>query len=90
MATKMKAISRRRFLQVAGATMLAAAVSIPSISGAKAKNGVKRVRVRPISSNNLRPGEVIFYDNARFATEADAMRAVASRRMTAEIYVEND
>ena len=83
---KVKGISRRRFLQGAGAVMVAAA-AIPCLGGAKAKNGEKRVRIRPVSTANLRPGEITFYRRARFATAADAMRAVASRRMNAVIYV---
>ena len=85
----MNGISRRRFLQVAGAAIVAA-VAIPSVNGAKARNGQGLLRVRPISSDSLRPGEIVFYSNARFATAADAMRATASRRLTAEIYVESD
>jgi hypothetical protein len=37
---------------------------------------------------NPSPAEGTFYQRTRFATAADAMRAVASRRMTAEIYAE--
>ena len=85
----MNGISRRRFLQVAGAAIVAA-VAIPSVNGAKARNGQGLLRVRPISSDSLRPGEIVFYSNARFATAADAMRATASRRLTAEIYVDNN
>jgi len=89
MMNKMKAMSRRHFLQVAGATMLLAAVAVPALGGGKSSHGVKRVRIRPLSSQvNVRPGETSFYRRARFATAADAMRAVASRGMTAEIYVE--
>ena len=85
----MNEISRRRFLQVAGAAIVAA-VAIPSVNGAKARNGQGLLRVRPISSDSLRPAEIVFYSNARFATAADAMRATASRRLTAEIYVDNN
>lgn len=63
-------------------------MALPALGGTKAKNGQKRVRVRPVDSASLRPGEISFYRRARFATAADAMRAVASRRMNAEIYVE--
>jgi hypothetical protein len=50
---------------------------------------VKRVRIRPLSSQgDLRPGEIAFYRRAKFATAADAMRAVASRGMAAKIYLE--
>ncbi len=84
---KMKAISRRKFMQMAGA-MFVAVAACPVWSGAKAKNGEKRVRIRPVSFANLRPGEISLYRRARFATAADAMRAVASRRMTAHIYTE--
>lgn len=80
-------ISRRQFLQGAGA-MIVAAAAIPSLGGAGNHNGQKRVRIRPTTGANLRPGEISFYRRARFATAADAMRAVASRRMKAEIYLE--
>ena len=84
---RMKAISRRRFLQVAGATMLVAA--LPAIGGRRNGQGPKRVRVRPLASSpEISPAQRAFYRRARFATAADAMRAVASRGMTAEIYVE--
>ena len=87
MCVEMKAISRRRFLQVAGATMLVAAV--PAVGGGQNRWGPKKIRIRPLSSEgNLCPGEISFYRRAKFATAADAMRAVASRRMTAEIYAE--
>lgn len=84
----MKAISRRHFLQVAGATMLVAA--LPAIGGGgQNRRGVKRVRVRKMAGQgNSSPSERAFYQRARFDTAADAMRAVASRGMTAEIYVE--
>lgn len=89
----MKPISRRHFLQVAGAAMLTAA-AVPAIGnghghGHGHRHGQKRVRVRPLSSQeNLSPKERAFYRRARFETAADAMRAVASRGMTAEIYTE--
>lgn len=82
-----KGISRRQFLQGAGA-MIVAVAAIPGLGSAKAKNGQKRVRIRPVSTANLRPGEISFYRRARFATAADATRAVASRRMTAEIFTD--
>lgn len=82
----MNEISRRRFLQVAGAAM--AAVALPSLGGAKNHNGEKRVRIRPLHDADLRPGEVAFYRRAKFWTAADAMRAVASRRMAGVIYLE--
>jgi len=83
----MNMFSRRRFLQVAGAAIVAAA--LPAIGGGKSSQIAKRVRIRPLSSQgNLRPGEMDFYRSARFASPADAMRAVAARGTTAEIYVE--
>ena len=85
----MNEISRRKFLQIAGAAIVAA-VAIPFVNGAKAKNGQGLFRVRSISSDPLRPGEIAFCGNARFVTAADAMRATASRRLTAEIYAEYD
>lgn len=88
MSIEMNGISRRKFLQVAGAAIVAVA-AIPSLGGTKGnKNGQMRVRIRPVPGADLRPGEISFYRRARFATAADAMRAVASRRMKAEIYVE--
>jgi len=87
MRIEMKAISRRRFLQVAGAAMLVAAM--PAVGGGHNRRGPKKIRIRPLASEgNLRPGAIAFYRRAKFATAADAMRAVASRRMKAEIYVE--
>lgn len=83
----MKGMSRRKFLQVAGATMLAAA--LPAIGRGRNRHGPKKYRIRPLSSPaDLSPGEIAFYRRARFVTAADAMRAVAAHRMTAEIYVE--
>ena len=87
MTIEMNGISRRRFLQVAGAAIMVVA-AIPSLGGSRKHNGAKRVRIRPVSDADLRPGEISFYRRARFATAADAMRAVASRRIKAEIYVE--
>ena len=85
----MKEISRRQFLQGAGAAVAAMSLmALPALGGTKAKNSQRRVRVRPISSSGLRAGEISFYRRARFATPADAMRAAASRGMQAEIYVE--
>lgn len=84
---QMKTISRRHFLQVAGAALLVA--SLPAVGGGRNRRGVKRVRVRKLAGQgNATPAERAFYQRARFSTAADAMRAVASRRMTAEIYVE--
>ena len=88
MFIEMKAISRRQFLQGAGAAFAAVTLmSLPALGGTKSKNGHKRVRIRPVPGADLRPGEISFYRRERYATAADAMRAVASRRMKAEIYV---
>ena len=91
MSLVMNEISRRRFLQVAGSALVAIA-AIPSLGNSGNNNGnhngEKRVRIRPVPGADLRPGEISFYRRARFETAADAMRAVASRRMKAEIYVE--
>ena len=87
MRNMMKAISRRRFLQVAAATMLVAA--LPASGGARSRRGEKRIRVRPLASQGgVSAAERAFCQRARFASAADAMRAAASRGMTAEIYVE--
>ena len=84
---KMKAISRRQFLKVTGAAMLTAA--LPAVGGHGNGQGPKRVRARPLSASQaISSAERAFYQRARFETAADAMRAVASRGMTAEIYVE--
>lgn len=83
----MKEISRRRFLQVSGAALMAVA-AIPAMGGHGNHNGAKRVRIRPVPGADLRPGEISFYRRAKFATAADAMRAAASRGLKAEIYVE--
>ena len=84
----MNKISRRQFLQGAGAAVAAVTLlALPALGGTKSKSSQKRVRVRPqASQTNLRPGEISFYRRARFATAADAMRAVASRKLCAEIY----
>ena len=87
MIIEMNEISRRKFLQVAGAAILAAA-AMPALGGAKARHGEKRVRIRPVPGANLRTGEISFYRRARFATAADAMRAAAARRMNGTVYVE--
>ena len=85
----MKEISRRQFLQGAGAAIaVVTLMTMPAMGGTKSKNGQKRVRIRPVSSANLRPGEISFYRRARFATAADAMRAAAARRMNGTVYVE--
>ena len=83
----MNEISRRQFLQVAGAAMVAA-MAIPTLGVPGNNNGQKRVRIRPVPDAVLRPGEISFYRRARFATPADAMRAAAARGVTGEIYVE--
>ena len=87
-ALQMKAISRRQFLQGAGAAAVAVALmALPALGGTQSHNGTKRVRIRPLSSQgNPRPGEMAFYRRARFASAADAMRALASRGMVAEVY----
>ena len=87
MILEMHEISRRKFLQIAGATILAVA-TLPALGGAKARHGEKHVRIRPVQGANLRPGEISFYRRARFATPADAMRAAAARRMNGTIYME--
>ena len=87
MIVEMREISRRQFLQVAGTAILAAA-ALPALGGAKARHGEKRVRIRPVSGADLRPGEIAFYRRARFATAADAMRAAAARGFVGEIYAE--
>lgn len=87
MIIEMNEISRRKFLQIAGSAIVAMA-AIPSLGGHGNHHGAKRVRIRPVSGAVLRPGEISFYRRARFATAADAMRAVASRGMQAEIYME--
>ena len=86
-ALQMKAISRRRFLQLAGATVLVAA--LPAIGGGQNHRGAKRIRIRPLASQgNVTTAKSVFFQRARFATAADAMRAAASRGTNAEIYVE--
>lgn len=72
------------------------AVAVPVMGGhgnghgnGNGHQGQKRIRVRPLSSQeDISPTERRFYNRARFETAADAMRAVASRGMTAEIYTE--
>ena len=78
MRIEMKAISRRRFLQVAGATMLIAAM--PAVGGGHKRRGPKKIRIRPLAAErNLRPGEIAFYRRAKFATAADAIGEVKLR-----------
>ena len=55
MSLEMNEISRRKFLQVAGAAMVAIA-AIPSLGGSGNHNGEKRVRIRPVPGADLRPG----------------------------------
>ena len=71
-----------------GAALLVAA-AMPALGGDHGhQNRQKRVRIRPFPPHrNLRPGEMAFYRDARFKTAADAMRAVASRQLAAEIYM---
>ena len=89
MQIKMKAISRRRFLQVAGATILVAAVAAPAFGGGRNHKGPKKIRVRPLpSQRDLSSSQQSFFHRARFATAADAMRVTASRGLIAEIYEE--
>ena len=91
MSCRMKEISRRHFLQMAGATVVAAmATAIPVVGEGEKPRQWHRpaVRIRPLSSaNSISKSEQAFYRKARFSCAADAMRAVASRGMTAEIYV---
>ena len=83
----MSAMSRRRFLQVAGAAMALAA--LPAVGGRSRSQREKRIRIRPFPPQApLSPSQRAFFDRAQFETAADAMRAVASRGVTAEIYVE--
>lgn len=64
-------------------------LTLPAIAGSRNRHREKRVRVRKLAGQgNPSPSERAFYQRARFTTAANAMRAVASRGMTAEIYVE--
>ncbi len=86
MATQMNAISRRTFLQMVGASALAVmALSLSAFGGGKTTS--RRIRVRMVSFHP-RAAEMAFCQRARFASAADAMRALASRGMAAEIYRE--
>ena len=84
----MKAISRRQFLQTAGVAMLMA--TLPALGrGGRGRRREKNIKIRSlIPLGHLTPAERAFIQHARFATAADAMRAVAARRLKAEIYVE--
>ena len=84
----MKAISRRQFLQTAGVAMLVA--TLPALGrGGRNRRREKNIKIRSlVPLGHLTPAERAFIQRARFATAADAMRAVAARRMKAEIYVE--
>lgn len=90
MTIEMKGISRRKFLQVAGAAIVAVA-AIPTLggTGGRHRGDVKRVRVRPHDAQQeLSPAEKAFCRRARFATAADAMRAAAARGVAVVIYTE--
>lgn len=82
----MKAMSRRRFLQVAGATVLTATMASMPAMGER-QSSPRRIRVRMVAPDP-RPAELAFCRRARFHSAADAMRALASRGMAAEIYRE--
>ena len=57
--------------------------------GGRNRRHQKNIRVRSlVPLGLLTPAERAFIQHARFATAADAMRAVAARRLKAEIYVE--
>lgn len=80
----MKEMSRRRFLQVAGVTVVAAA--LPALGGGRNHQGLKRIKVRSLSApHDFSAAEKVFSGRAKFAAAADAMRAVAARRMRAEL-----
>jgi len=83
----MKAISRRQFLQTAGVTMLAA--TLPALGrGGRSRRREKRIRIRSlIPLGHLPPAQRAYVQRARFATAADAMRAVAARRLAAAVVV---
>ena len=84
----MQVISRGQFLQTAGVAMLVAA--LPALGrGGRNRRHQKNIRVRSlVPLGHLTPADRAFIQRARFATAADAMRAVAARRMTAELYWE--
>jgi len=84
----MKAISRRRFLQVAGASVVAvAAVSIPGISKGDEGEGVIRVRNTP-AVLGMRTKRRTFCQQATFPSAPDALRVLASRGIEAEIFID--
>ena len=81
----MKAISRRQFLQTAGVAMLMA--TLPALGrGGRDRRRQKNIRVRSlVPLGHLTPADRAFIQRARFATAADAMRAVAARRLDAAV-----
>lgn len=84
----MSAITRRKFLQLAGSAMLLAALPVASGASKKAKPFRRAVRIRPLSTQIVTHSEQAFMRRARFECAADALRALASRGMTGEAYAE--
>ena len=83
---KMKAISRRQFLQMAGASAVAvAAISIPGIS--KGEEGQGEIKVRSLPPG-ARGRKISFCQTATFPSAPDAFRVLASRGIEAEIYID--
>ena len=81
----MKEMSRRQFLHTAGVAMLVA--TLPALGrGGRNRRHQKNIRVRSlVPLGHLTPAERAFIQRARFATAADAMRAVAARRLAAAV-----
>lgn len=81
----MKAISRRQFLQLAGASVVTiAAASMPRIS--KGDEGQGEIKARSLPEG-ARVRDVGFCSTATFPSAPDAFRVLASRGIEAEVYV---
>ena len=56
--------------------------------GGRSRRREKRFRVRSLTPiGHLTPADRVFVQQARFSTAADAMRAVAARRLAAAVVV---
>lgn len=80
-------VTRRGFLQAAGAAALATALmAVPADGAGRARRGLRKVRVRPLHPNRCSASHKAFCQKAKFYTAADAIRVVARRNFECEIY----
>ncbi|MBU1694220.1 MAG: twin-arginine translocation signal domain-containing protein [Verrucomicrobia bacterium] len=86
----MKPVTRRGFLQVAGAAALGAtAFSVLTPKLARSDRKRRQVRLQPVPATSFHPADEAFCKRARFPTAADAVRVAARRGLSAEIYRED-